>query len=122
MANDYINMSSESFKIFIGNIKNGKFDNNLIFGIGIAGIYNIAAYHSKSTSNTIAKELGIDYFVDDSPSLWGSKLLGSEIIGSEQIKNLTGTSQVFISANPCYHEKMVEKLLQSNIDIKSIFK
>ncbi|MDA9739817.1 class I SAM-dependent methyltransferase [Synechococcus sp. AH-736-M20] len=121
-ANTYINNSSESFQKFIDNIKVDKFTNNLVFGIGITAIYNIADYSKNTMIKPSAHELGINYFIDDSPSLWGSKLLGAEIIGSEKIKNLIGTSQVFISANPCYHEKMVDKLCKSGIDMNNIFR
>ena len=120
LANKYIEESSGSFNEFINNIKSGNFQNNLIFGIGISGIYNIANHLSASITD--AKNLGINYFVDDSPSLWGSKLMGSEIIGSDKIRSLSGNSQVFISANPCYHEKMINKLMNSGINIENIFK
>ena len=121
-ANAYIDNSSNSFKKFINNIKSEKFANNLVFGIGITAIHSIAEYSKNSSTNASAHELGINYFIDDSPSLWGSKLLGAEIIGSDQIKNLIGNSQVFISANPCYHEKMIDKLCKSGIEFNNIFR
>ena len=121
-ANTYIDNSAKSFNKFIDNINEGIFANNLIFGIGITAIYNIANHSSDSELIAKASKLGINHFIDDSPSLWGAELLGAEIIGSDQIQGLTGDSQVFISANPCYHDKMIAKLVRLGIKHENIFK
>lgn len=122
-AKSYILEATASFEDYVVNIEEKNFRYNLIFGIGVIGIYLLTQKMNGNFNSTVtAKHIGIDYFIDDSPTLWGSKMLDVEIVGSNQILDFAHDSQVFISASPCYHSKIVNKLIKLGIKKENIFK
>lgn len=86
-------------------------ENVAIYGIGVGGLYLY--------SNSDVKQQ-IKYILDDNPHSWGSKKLDLEICGSKDIPRLKITT-VFLGANPCYHERMIAKLIDLGVQRNKIF-
>lgn len=73
-----------------------------IFGMGVLGLYAEALWDSENQL--------INYILEDNPGSWGSNKLGLKVCNPSEWRNLN-IDAIFIGANPCYHNKIKEKLL-----------
>jgi SAM-dependent methyltransferase len=72
-----------------------------LFGLGVLGLLDL------SIAGARAKP--VRFLLDDNPHVWGTRRLGLEIRGSQELPAL-GVEAVFLAASPVYHPRMREKL------------
>ena len=98
-----------SFDRFLRELKPD--DVGALFGLGVLGLYALAQAKTAGRSE-IAR---IRYALDDNQHLWGGSKAGLEIQGSASANQL-GITRCFLSANPCYHKRMTDKLVSFGLE------
>ena len=72
-----------------------------LFGLGVQGLLELSLAGARGKP--------VRFLLDDNPHVWGTRRLGLEIRGSQQLPSL-GVEAVYLAANPCYHPRMRAKL------------
>jgi SAM-dependent methyltransferase len=84
-----------------------------LFGLGVLGLL--------AAQRVGGRAAPIKYALDDNAHLWGSEKNGLQIHGSKDLQSL-GIARVFLSANPCYHQRMADKLLALGLAPERIYR
>ncbi len=72
-----------------------------LFGLGVLGLLELSLAGARAKA--------VRFLLDDNPHVWGTRRLGIEIRGSQELPTL-GVEAVYLAANPCYHPRMRAKL------------
>ena len=83
-----------------------------LFGLGVLGLLELSIAGARANP--------VRFLLDDNPHVWGTKRLGLEIRGSQDLPNL-GVEAVYLAANPCYHPRMRAKLAALGFGSEQIY-
>lgn len=83
-----------------------------LFGLGVLGMLDLAIAGDRAKP--------VRFLLDDNPHVWGTRRLGLEIRGSQDLPSLA-VDAVFLAASPVYHPRMREKLLAVGIRPERIY-
>ncbi|MGE0707694.1 MAG: class I SAM-dependent methyltransferase [Planctomycetota bacterium] len=108
---DAVTDGLETFERFLGELGEG--ETGALFGLGVLGVLAL--------ERAGARAARVRYALDDNPHLWGQRKGALEVQGSEAVRRL-GIDRAFLSANPCYHERMARKLEGQGLDPARIYR
>jgi len=101
----------ESFGRMLATLDAGR-DVAAIFGMGVLGLLEFTAHRERAGA--------VRYILEDNPHIWGTTKFGVEVRGSGDAGKL-GVTAAFLSANPCYHDRMRAKLVAAGVPAGRIF-